>query len=318
MSLPLCVAATLRKTDEMRVADLPLRGAGGEPVDFARTIVSHGVAELPPNRLDLEARTLETTLPVPRGARTVRLTAADGKLRLEAVAGSAGTRVRDALTATVSHMFRLDEDLSAFYALVAADPEFSWCGLGAGRMLRAPTVFEDVVKTICTTNTAWSGTRKMTAALVDNLGGEAPGGSRTFPTPAAMAAADEKFYKDVIRAGYRGPYLKKLATDVAEGTLDLEELNDPELPDDEVASRLLELPGVGPYAAAHVMLTSLRRYSRLVLDSWTRPTYGKLSGARGALKDATIERRFKRYGDWAGLAFWLYLTRSWVEDGLPV
>jgi hypothetical protein len=44
-------------------------------------------------------------------------------------------------------MFRLDEDLSAFYALVAADGELSWCELGAGRMLRAPTVFEDVVKT---------------------------------------------------------------------------------------------------------------------------------------------------------------------------
>src|SRR2546423_2395284 len=83
-------------------------------------------------------------------------------------------------------------------------------------------------------------------------------------------------------------------------------------------ARLLALPGVGPYAAAHVMLTSLGRYSRLVLDSWTRPTYGKLAGARRTLKDTTIERRFKRYGDWAGLAFWLYLTRAWVEDGLPV
>ena len=64
--------------------------------------------------------------------------------------------------------------------------------------------------------------------------------------------------------------------------------------------------------------TSLRRYSRLVLDSWTRPTYRKPSGARRAPKDATIERRFKRYGDYAGLAFWLYLTRNWVEEGLPL
>jgi 3-methyladenine DNA glycosylase/8-oxoguanine DNA glycosylase len=174
------------------------------------------------------------------------------------------------------------------------------------------------VKTICTTNTAWSGTRKMTAALVDNLGVDAPAGARTFPTAEAMAGADESFYRDVIRAGYRGPYLKTLATDVAEGRLDLEELNDPDIPDDEIAARLLALPGVGPYAAAHVMLTSLGRYSRLVLDSWTRPTYVKLTGARGVLKDATIERRFKRYGQWAGLAFWLYLTRNWVEDGLPV
>jgi 3-methyladenine DNA glycosylase/8-oxoguanine DNA glycosylase len=291
-------------------AELPLVGAGGEPVDFARTIVSHGVAELPPNRVDLQGRALVTTLPVRSGARTVRITARGRKLRVE---GSADPK----LTKTVVHMFRLDEDLSRFYELVRED-ELAWCALGAGRMLRAPTVFEDVVKTICTTNTAWSGTRKMTAALVDNLGVKAPGGGRTFPTPQAMAEADESFYRDVIRAGYRGPYLKTLAEDVAAGRLDLEELNDPELPDDEVAARLLALPGVGPYAAAHVMLTSLARYSRLVLDSWTRPTYCKLAGARSALKDATIERRFKRYGEWAGLAFWLYLTRNWVEEGLPV
>jgi len=215
-------------------------------------------------------------------------------------------------------MFRLDEDLSGFYAVVSTDGELAWCASGAGRMLRASTVFEDVVKTICTTNTAWSGTRKMTAALVEQLGVAAPGGARTFPSAVAMAEADEGLYRDIVRAGYRGPYLKKLASDVAEGAVDLEALNDPEVPDDEAAARLLELPGVGPYAAAHVMLTSLGRYSRLVLDSWTRPTYCRLSGARSALKDATIERRFKRYGDYAGLAFWLYLTRNWVEDGLPV
>jgi len=120
-------------------AELRLVGAGGEPVDFARTIVSHGVAELPPNRVDLAGRALETTLPVRRGARTVRITARGKKLHLE---GSADAKLKK----TVAHMFRLDEDLSSFYALERED-ELSWCALGAGRMLRAPTVFEDVVKT---------------------------------------------------------------------------------------------------------------------------------------------------------------------------
>jgi 3-methyladenine DNA glycosylase/8-oxoguanine DNA glycosylase len=129
------------------VADIPLRGAGGEPVDFARTIASHGVAELPPNRLDLEARVLETTLPIPRGARTIRLTERRRKLRIDAVADSVDERASDALTTTVSHMFRFDENLFDFYKLVKEDAELSWCAIGAGRMLRAPTVFEDVVKT---------------------------------------------------------------------------------------------------------------------------------------------------------------------------
>ena len=300
------------------IAELPLVGAGGEPVDFARTIVSHGVAELPPNRLDLDARTLETTLAVPGGARTVRVTHGDGSIRVELRAGRVGRAQVDALSGAIRHIFRLDEDLSPFYELIRRDAELDWCAVGAGRMLRGPTVFEDVVKTICTTNTAWSGTRKMTAALVANLGVEAPGGARAFPTPEAMAGVGDDFYRDVVRAGYRGPYLHTLASDVAEGRVDLEALDDPDLPDGEAAARLLALPGVGPYAAAHIMLTSLGRYSRLVLDSWTRPTYRKLSGARGVLKDVTIERRFKPYGDWAGLAFWLYLTRGWVDDGLPV
>jgi 3-methyladenine DNA glycosylase/8-oxoguanine DNA glycosylase len=105
------------------------------------------VAELPPNRLDFPARALETTLPATGGARTVRLTDAGGKLRIDVVAGSAGTRASNALKKTVAHMFRLDEDVSAFYSTVREDAELAWCAQGAGRMLRAPTVFEDVVKT---------------------------------------------------------------------------------------------------------------------------------------------------------------------------
>jgi 3-methyladenine DNA glycosylase/8-oxoguanine DNA glycosylase len=161
----------------------------------------------------------------------------------------------------------------------------------------------------------------MVGALVEHLGEPAPGAARqgpygrAFPAPEAMAAADERFYRDVARAGYRGAYLRSLAASVASGEVDVEELGTAgrdELPDDEVADRLLALPGVGPYAAAHIMMM-LGRYSRLILDSWTRPKYARLNGRR-SVKDSTIERRFRRYGPYAGLAFWLYLTRDWVAD----
>ena len=287
------------------IAELPLVGAGGEPVDFRRTLASHGVASLPPSRIDDEAWTLEVTLPSGRGARTVRVS--EGRARRAHVEGAT-----DSVLAQLRHMFRLDEDLSGFYAVARDDPQLAWAAAGAGRMLRSPTVFEDVIKTICTTNCAWSGTVRMVTALVDHLGVASPTGGHTFPRPAAMGEAGLEFYRDVARAGYRGAYLQKLADDVASGSLDLERLNDPGIPDDEVEQRLLALPGVGPYAAAHVMLTSLGRYSRLVLDSWTRPTYAKLAGRKAS--DKTIERKFRRYGDFAGLAFWLLLTRSWVPD----
>jgi len=287
------------------ISELPLVGAGGEPVDLKRTLASHGVASLPPSSIDEEAWTLEVTLPGARGARTVLVT--QGRRGYASVSGA--TRP---ILAQLRYMFRLDEDLSAFYAVAREDPTLEWAAAGAGRMLRAPTVFEDVVKTICTTNCAWSGTIRMVTALVDHLGVPSRAGKRTFPTPAAMAEAGEDFYRDVARAGYRGAYLRALAGDVASGALDLEALNDPELPDEEVEARLLALPGVGPYATAHVMLTSLGRYSRLVLDSWTRPAYARFAGRKAS--DKTIERKFRRYGDYAGLAFWLLLTRGWVPE----
>jgi hypothetical protein len=60
------------------------------------------------------------------------------------------------------------------------------------------------------------------------------------------------------------------------------------------------------------MMMLLGRYSRLILDSWTRPKYARLR--RRKATDAAIERRFRRYGPYAGLAFWLYLTRDWVAE----
>ena len=313
------VVVALNEYMAARTTEIQLRGAGGEPVDLRRTITSHGVADLPPNRIDEAAPSLEVTMLLDgAGASTLRVSAGrNGHARVEVLAGRATVaQVRTA----AAHVLRLDEDLSPFYTAAAADPTLAWVTSGAGRMIRSPTVFEEVVKTICTTNCTWSATIRMVSALVEHLGEAAPGVTNgplghAFPTPEAMARKKSAFYTETVRAGYRGEYLRSLARSVASGKLDLESLgaaSADELPDDELAALLLALPGVGPYAAAHIMML-LGRYSRLILDSWTRPKYLRVSGARQA-KDSTIERRFRRYGPYAGLAFWLFLTRDWVAE----
>jgi 3-methyladenine DNA glycosylase/8-oxoguanine DNA glycosylase len=296
--------------------EIPLEGPKGEPVNLVRTIMSHGVADLPPGRVDEERGAYATTLVLPSAQpRSIRIV--DGRpgfARVDVEGRKLGARAARDLTAAVRQILNLDEDLSEFYALVRNDGDLSWASRGAGRMLRTPTVFEAVIKTVCTTNCAWSATVRMVTALVEYLGEPAATGSaRAFPTPDAMAAAGESFYRDVVRAGYRSAYLRSLAAGVAEGVIELEELGDPsnEIADDEVAVRLLALPGFGPYATAHMMML-LGRHSRLILDSWTRPKYAQVKGRNAT--DAQIERRFRRYGRYAGLAFWLYLTRDWVPE----
>jgi N-glycosylase/DNA lyase len=268
-------------------------------------------------------RSVELTLRPRRGRpRRVRIEAGRaGRADVTVLGPRPSEAVVDDLVAGVRHVLRLDADLSPFYEAAAEDPDLAWVTRGAGRMVQSPTVFEDVVKTIATTNCAWSATRRMVNAIVEHLGDPAPGApptgpfGRAFPSPAAMADAGEAFYRDVARAGYRGAYLVSLSRSVAAGETDLEWLGSSstqELPDDELEARLLALPGVGPYAAAHVMMT-VGRYHRLILDSWTRPTYARTRG-RKAVTDAAIARRFRRYGAYAGLAFWLFITKDWVED----
>lgn len=306
------------------VGRIPLFGAGGETVDFWRTVRSHGLPSLPPMVIDEGNRTFSVTLRLPGGPRALRVAAPEPG----AVSVSAATVLPpdagDAALMAVRHILRLDADLSGFYALAGADPVLAWCVTGAGRMARSATPFEDLIKTVCTTNCAWSGTIRMVTALVQHLGEAAPDApgtgwqGRAFPTAETMAAAPEAFYREVCRAGYRAPYLRALAAMVADGALDLGALataTPQDLSDDDLAKRLLTLPGVGPYAAAHLM-TLFGRCSRLILDSWTRPTYAGRMGltAGERVPDAEIIARFAPYGSFAGLAFWLAVTEDWVAN----
>jgi 3-methyladenine DNA glycosylase/8-oxoguanine DNA glycosylase len=290
------------------VAQLPLRGAGGEPISFARTIYSHGCAELAPASIETQPLRYRRTLRA--GGRVVEIVLSEKNGNVVAETGvRLGRRPAAEIERIVARMFRLDDDLSAFYAAVAGDERLQWAATGAGRMLASPTVFEDVVKTICTTNCTWSSTIRMTRALAEL-------GEGAFPEPALLARTPSRWFAGVAKMGYRGPYVKRIASDIVAGRLDLEALvARGVLSDDEVEAALLELPGIGPYAAAHVMQI-VGRHRRLVLDSWTRPTYVRLAQRRSA-SDTTIRRAFARYGDYAGLAFWLFLTRSWVAETGP-
>jgi 3-methyladenine DNA glycosylase/8-oxoguanine DNA glycosylase len=287
------------------VAKLPLRGAGGEPISFARTIYSHGCAELAPASIEINPLRYRRALRVGDRVVEIELCERGGKLVVETDV-RLGRRAAADVERIAARMFRLHDDLSGFYARIAGDERLQWAAGGAGRMLASPTIFEDVVKTICTTNCSWSATVRMTRALAEL-------GEGAFPEAAVLARTPARWYTNVAKMGYRGPYVKKIASDVSAGRVDLEIIGARgALSDDEVEEALLALPGIGPYAAAHVMQI-VGRHRRLVLDSWTRPTYVRLAQRRSA-SDTTIRRAFARYGDYAGLAFWLFLTRSWVTE----
>jgi hypothetical protein len=123
--------------------EIPLRGPAGEPVDLWRTIVSHGVASLPPAEVDEDAQVMTITLPVVGArSRTVRIRQGRaGKARVDVLGPALGSRSRAGLKDSVRTVLNLGEDLSPLYEVAASDPELEWIVSGAGRMARGATVF---------------------------------------------------------------------------------------------------------------------------------------------------------------------------------
>ena len=220
---------------------------------------------------------------------------------------------RKQVVSDVRHMLRLDDNMGDFYRLMRNDPDFDWIPLqGAGRLLRSPTVFEDLVKMICTTNCSWALTEKMVTGLVENLGRESPDGQRTFPTAKAMALMPLKFYVNEVRAGYRSSYLKQLADRVASGELDVEAWRTSTLSTADLIKEMRGVMGVGPYAAEN-LLKLLGRYDGLALDSWTRAKFFTVRNNGRKATDKKIARYYSRYKEWRGLVLWCDVTRDWLD-----
>ena len=205
----------------------------------------------------------------------------------------------------------LDADLDGFHALCrerGADG-FGWIAeRGAGRLLRSPSLFEDAVKVLLTTNCSWALTRAMVRNLIAACG---DGGA--FPRAEAVAALSEQALRDEVRSGYRAPFLLAFARRVADGTLDLSRWEDASREDGDVEAAIREEKGFGPYAA-ETLMRLLGRHSRLGLDSWSRKQVAKLRFRGRKAKDARVARFYAPFGRWAGLAFWLDVTRDWHES----
>jgi 3-methyladenine DNA glycosylase/8-oxoguanine DNA glycosylase len=261
---------------------------------FRRTVASHGWYGLLPFSLD--SKKWELTRVIDVGVKppvTVVMTGLKNHVRLT-ISRPLTKAESTIVLRDVRHILRLDDNLEIFYQIIDHDPDFAWISeQGAGRLLRSPTVFEDLVKMICTTNCSWALTEKMVTGLVQNLGRETNDGRRSFPTPQSMASMPAKFFVDEVRAGYRAPYLKELSDRVASGELNVEEW----LHSDYAAENLLKLLG---------------RYDGLALDSWTRAKFYQVRNNGRKANDKKIARYYARFNEWRGLVLWCDVTRDWL------
>lgn len=300
-----------------------------DPFQFAETAYSHGWVVLAPNAWDEGLETVERIHMLDSG-RVVRLilaaSAGGTSDEIDVTVDHAGPLpppARREIRGAVTRMLRLDEDLGPFYEL-CRDRGGRWERVtrGLGRLLRSPTVFEDVVKTICTTNIQWGGTKRMVRELVDAYGeplprevaAERPGaGDRAFPTPPTIADRPAEAFADEVNLGYRAPYVHELANRVTSGELDLERLADSDLPTPRLREELLVIRGVGSYAASTLQML-LGRYDDIAVDSVFRNFVSERYFEGERPSDEEARAVYDEWGDWRYLAYWYDLWAGLDED----
>ncbi|HTR80622.1 MAG TPA: hypothetical protein VMM58_03260 [Bacteroidota bacterium] len=287
--------------------------------NFWSTVYSHGWCALPPFFVDPNNRSLRVVLPDGHNKYTA-LDLVEGKKKIivhaEGSAIMSSSKVAG-LSSQIRSMMRLDESFDVFYAEAKRHPHHRWVvNRGAGRLLRCPTVFEDVVKMICTTNCSWALTEIMAEALVSKLGTTVSGNIRSFPSPEKIARCSESFLRKEIRCGYRAPYLLELSRRIAEGKLDIEQWRQTKIPTEELFDEVRAIKGVGPYAAGNI-LKLLGRYDYLGLDSSSRGEFYRAFKKGRRVKDSTIEKHYAQFGEWRGLFLWMDVTKEWYKKKVP-
>jgi N-glycosylase/DNA lyase len=204
----------------MNMAKMTMRTP--EDFGFLPVVYSHGWYQCPPFHWDAEEKTLirvasdasgqPVTLRIREPSRGALVIQADVPAKLT-------DADRRKLRSDVRRMLQLDQAIAGFHDLcrrhehLAGIPE-----LGAGRFLRCPSAWEELVKSICGTNVQWSQAVRM-ISLVAELG-EPADEYHAWPTPERILEAGEETLRERCRLGYRAPYIVELAAALMDGSLD--------------------------------------------------------------------------------------------------
>ncbi len=265
---------------------------------------SHGWCRLA--LFSLDGDRLDWAVRLPKcGARRVTIgwSGRSDMVRIEIPGRKIGKADREFLWSRVRWMFCANEDFGEFWELCRGHAVLRHCrSKRTGALLRCATVFEDVVKTICTTNCSWSNTTLMVSNLCRMFGEPCPGDGEafTFPTPERLAAASLDDLK-AAKLGFRARYILELARRVVDGDIDLDAWcreTDP----DALRSSLLGVKGVGSYAANHLLML-LGHYGEIPCDSEVREYFGVSSKAAQKEVERAAAKRYGHWGKWCYLAY---------------
>lgn len=233
----------------------------------------------------------------------------DGKLahlsvKQSARGASVSCRSKRVLTAAEKKMLRqrstymlgLEIDLDEFIQRARSLDQriYRFARDGGARMLRGSTLFEDVVKTLFTTNASWAFTRQMCQRLVAECTGRiAKNGHEFFPTCEMVREMRISDLMNKCKLGYRAQYLRNVAMAFHEnGELE-------KRPPREIVDKLSQVKGLGPYCINHIAIL-LGEFSQIPVDSEVRSYCAEIGLSS---REETILKHYSKWHPFEFLAF---------------
>ena len=199
-----------------------------------------------------------------------------------------------------------DQDLNEFYAMARRDDILKHTveDLYGMHDTQSAYLFNSVVLSICLQMAKWERSSKMMASINGLYGTRVRFDDREIQVePAAERIAKLKPDEFARRCnlGYRAKYLVGAARMVAKGFPDIHQIMN--MPPAEAKEKLMELPGVGDYAA-----DIINPHGGFPIDAWSVDVFGRLffgrepDNAREAI-EAVKKEGLRRWGRFAWLAF---------------
>lgn len=268
--------------------------------NFGSTVNSHGWERLEPFALNREHQVLTRIERLPSQLSRLEITH-DDKINVTVHSENQLNQEDKAYVAEfIAHCFSFTWDMSRCYAKVADDPTYSFIKAERlGRLLLAPNMWENLVKTQFLTNTHATHTAAMAAKFCTL--GDPCGEKYAFPTPEQVLAKSVDELEKQTGTGYRATYIRSLAEAIASG-FNPESLQNPALSYEDIYDQVRTLRGFGPYSASYV-LKLLGRFERISMDTVIRRYFKEITGQENATDD-DINAYYERFGECKGLVAW--------------
>ncbi len=236
------------------------------------------------------------------------------KLSVRVSGDARDARAEAAARRILGHVLGLELDLTAFYAVAAAEPpldELADRFLGM-RPPRFPSVFEALLNGVACQQVSLQAGLTLLNRLVAAFG-EAPdppqAGGPTFPTPQALAGIGSRSLPALGFSRAKSRAIAEIAAAATAGEIEYEVLAN--LDDAAACARLEELRGVGRWTAEYVLLRGCGRLNVFPGDDvGARNNLQKWLKTKRSLDYGSTKKLLKRWQPYAGLVYLHLLLKS--------